>query len=193
VNIFSYGDTEQEALEAAQVFTSSNVGQLAAANPVTNEPLDYMDLFDQLATDHYSQYRTSEVALFTDDPATVLKLLGDQLSSKALDSRSFGFSVLGCNPTVPEPASFTYKAPHYVSWYLIGTSNEDVQKNYALMDEIYEELKPYIKGYYINEIDLTHFPEMVKECFSEEKWGKLKTVHQQFDPNRRFVSYLNDW
>lgn len=193
VNIFSYGATEQEALDAASVFTSSEVGKLAAANPVTNQPLDFMELFNQLATDHYSQYRTSEVALFTDDPASVLKRLGDTLSAKALDSRSFGFSVLGSNPTVPEPACYTYKAPHYVSWYLIGTTNEDVQQNYALMDELYEELKPYIKGYYINEIDLTHFPHMVKECFSEEKWEQLKKVHKQFDPNQRFVSYLNDW
>ena len=137
------------------------------------------------------EYRTSEVALFTDDPTTVLKKLGAKLQAKALDPRSFGFSVLGCNPSVPEPCSFTRKADHYVSWYLIGTTNEDVQKNFALMDELYAELKPYIKGYYINEIDLTHFPHMAQECFSPEKWKKLQAVHQQYDPKKRFSTYLN--
>lgn len=191
VNIFSYGATEQDAQDAAKVFTESGVGKLSVSNPVKNQPVGYMDLYNQLSTDSYSEFRTSEVALFTDDPARVLKMLGGMLSAKALDPRTFGFSVLGCNPTVPEPCSFTYKAPHYVSWYLIGTSDEEVQKNYVLMDELYKELKPYIKGYYINEIDLTYFPHMAKECFSDEKWAKLHEVRKQFDPKRRFVSYLD--
>ncbi|WP_298013662.1 FAD-binding oxidoreductase [uncultured Castellaniella sp.] len=191
VNIFSYGATEADAQDAAKVFTESGVGKLAVSNPVKNQPLDYLDLYSQLSTDFYSEYRTSEVALFTDTPDKALRILGEKLAAKSLDPRSFGFSVLGCNPTVPEPCSFTYKADHYVSWYLIGTTNEDVQKNYALMDELYEDLKPFIKGYYINEIDLTHFPHMAKECFSDEKWAKLQSVHAQYDPKKRFASYLN--
>lgn len=191
VNIFSYGETQQDALSAAKVFTESDVGKFAVSNPVINQPVDYMDLYNQLSTDFYAQFRTTEVALFTDDPLPILKQLGEKLSTKALDPRSFGFSVLGSNPTVPEPACYTYKAPHYVSWYLMGTTNEDVQQNYALMDEIYEEIKPYIKGYYINEIDFTHFPHMVKECFSDEKWNKLLKVRKQFDPDKRFASYLD--
>lgn len=192
VNVFSFGATEQDAQEAAKVFTQSGVGKLAVWSKAESQPLTYLDLYSQLSTDFYSEFRTSEVALFTDDPATVLKKLGARLQAKALDPRSFGFSVLGCNPTVPEPCSFTHKADHYVSWYLIGTTNEDVQKNYALMDELYAELKPYINGYYINEIDLTHFPQMAKECFSPEKWEKLQAVHQQYDPKKRFATYLND-
>ncbi|MDR0216672.1 MAG: FAD-binding oxidoreductase [Comamonas sp.] len=191
VNIFSFGATEKDAQEAARVFTESGVGKLAAWSKTENQPLTYLDLYSQLSTDFYSEFRTSEVALFTDDPAAVLKKLGAKLQAKALDPRSFGFSVLGCNPTVPEPCSFTHKADHYVSWYLIGTTNEDVQKNFALMDELYADLKPYIKGYYINEIDLPHFPHMARECFSEEKWKKLQTVHQHYDPKKRFSTYLN--
>ena len=191
VNIFSYGETEQDALDAAKVFTESDVGKFAVSNPVVNQPVGYMDLYNQLATDFYAQYRTTEVALFTDDPLPVLKRLGEIIPAKALDQRSFGFSVLGSNPTVPEPACYTYKAPHYISWYLMGTTNEDVQQNYALMDEIYAEIKPYIKGYYINEIDFTHFPHMAKECFSEEKWSKLLKVRKQYDPDKRFASYLD--
>jgi len=192
VNIFSYGETEQDALDAAKVFTESDVGKFAVSNPVVNQPVGYMDLYNQLATDFYAQYRTTEVALFTDDPLPVLQRLGEIIPAKALDPRSFGFSVLGSNPTVPEPACYTYKAPHYISWYLMGTTNDDVQQNYALMDEIYDEIKPYIKGYYINEIDFTHFPHMAKECFSEEKWDKLLQVRKQFDPHKRFASYLDN-
>ena len=191
VNVFSYGATQADALEAAKVFTGSDVGKLAAWSLTTNQPLDYMELYSQLSTDFYSEFRTSELALFTDNPTPVLQVLGDTLQAKAVDSRSFGFAVLGTNPTVPEPCSFTYKADHYVSWYLIGTTNEDVKKNYALMDELHQKLKPHIKGYYINEIDLTHFPHMAKECFSEDKWKKLQAVRRQYDPDRRFSSYLD--
>ena len=64
-------------------------------------------------------------------------------------------------------------------------------KNYKLANELYALLKPLAKGYYINEIDLTRFPALVKDCFSAEKWKKLLAVRKQFDPNKRFVSYLD--
>ena len=192
VNLMSYGKTKEEALEAAKVFTQvPAIGKLAKANPAVNVPLTYLDLYSQLSTDFYSQFRTSEIALFTDEPGKALHSLAKTMSTKALDSRSFGFSVLGTNPTVPEPCSYTYTAPHYLSWYLIGTTKEDVAKNYKLAEELYALLKPLAKGYYINEIDLTRFPALVKDCFSAEKWKKLLAVRKQFDPNKRFVSYLD--
>ena len=192
VNIMSYGETQEEALEAAKVFTQTPaIGELAKANPVTNAPLTYLDLYSQLSTDFYSQFRTTEIALFTEEPGKALSALAKTMSTKALDSRSFGFSVLGTNPTVPEPCSFTYSAPHYMSWYLIGTTKEDVAKNYQLADELYALLKPMAKGYYINEIDLTRFPDLVKQCFSSGKWQKLLAVRKQYDPDQRFVSYLD--
>lgn len=192
VNLMSYGATKEEALEAAKVFTQAPaISRLAKANPATNVPLIYLDLYSQLSTDFYSQFRTSEIALFTDEPGKALSTLAKTLSAKALDSRSFGFSVLGTNPTVPEPCSFTYAAPHYLSWYLIGTTNEDVAKNYQLADELHALLDPLAKGYYINEIDLTRFPTLVQRCFSSGKWQKLLSVRKQYDPDKRFVSYLD--
>ncbi|MBF5004574.1 FAD-binding oxidoreductase [Diaphorobacter caeni] len=192
VNIMSFGATAQEAQAAADVFThDETVAKLAVANPFKNVPLTYLDLYSQLSTDFYSQYRTSEIALFTDEPGKALATLGKLMSTKALDQRSFGFSVLGTNPTVPEPCSFTYAAPHYLSWYLIGTSNADVEKNYRLADELHAALKPLAKGYYMNEIDLTRFPQLARECFSKDKWQKLLQVRKQYDPKKRFVSYLD--
>lgn len=150
-----------------------------------------MDLYTQLHTDDYAEYRTTELALFTDEPGKVVSKLGEQLSREALDSRSFGFCVLGTNPTVPEPCSFTYSAPHYVSWYLIGKADEDIKANYKLLDELHEDLKPYIKGYYINEIDIAHDPSLARKCFPEEKWNKLQAVRAQYDPAKRFVGYVS--
>ena len=192
VTLMSYGATAEEAQEAAKVFTqSTKIAELAASNPVKNLPLTYLDLYSQLSTDFYSTYRTSEIALFTEEPGKALAQLGKLMSTKALDQRSFGFSVLGTNPTVPEPCSYTYTAPHYLSWYLIGTTNADVAKNYVLADELYETLKPLAKGYYMNEIDLTRFPQLARASFSNGKWLKLHQVRDQYDPKKRFVSYLD--
>ncbi|RRH67960.1 FAD-binding oxidoreductase [Falsigemmobacter faecalis] len=191
LTLMSFGKTHEDALEAARVFTESALPGLAKANPATNVPLTYMDMFSQLSTDGYSEFRTSEVALFTDEPAKALRTTLEFLSNEAVDARSFGFSVLGTNPTVPEPASFTYAAPHYLSWYLMGNGNEEVEKNNALMHKMHDALKPLIKGYYINEIDLNVFPDMARDCFSQEKWDKLVAVRKAYDPNRLFHSYLD--
>lgn len=192
VNIMSYGATKEEAQAAANVFTqTSAISKLAKAHPASNVPLTYLDLYSQLSTDFYSQFRTSEIALFTEEPGKAIASLAKTLSAKALDPRSFGFSVLGTNPTVPEPCSFTYAAPHYLSWYLIGTSKQDVAKNYQLADELHALLKPLAKGYYINEIDLTRFPSLVRECFSNGKWLRLHQAREHYDPRKRFVSYLD--
>ncbi len=192
VTIMSYGATHEEALAAAKVFNDSpKVKSLAAANPVTNAPLTYLDLYSQLSTDFYSTFRTSEIAMFTEEPGKAIATMGKLLASEALDARSFGFSVLGTNPTVPEPCCFTYAAPHYLSWYLIGTSNADVAKNYQLGDKLRDALDPLCKGYYMNEIDLTRYPDLARKSFSKEKWIKLQEVRRQYDPNKRFVSYLD--
>ena len=58
-------------------------------------------------------------------------------------------------------------------------------------DELYEALDPLAKGYYMNEIDLDRFPQLARKAFSEEKWNKLLAVRKQYDPEQRFVSYLD--
>ena len=192
VNIMSYGKTRADAVEAAQVFTQSEtVSALAAAKIAHDTPLNYLDLFSQLSTDDYSEFRTTEIALFTDHPAKALATLGRMLAEKAVDARSFGFCVLGTNPTVPEPCSFSYAAPHYLSWYLIGSSPAEVARNYELADELRAALDPYSKGFYMNEIDLARWPDLARKAFSADKWQKLHAVRKQFDPERRFVSYLD--
>ena len=193
VNLMSYGATPADAQEAARVFTqSAALKELAAATILQNTPLTYLDLYTQLSTDAYSEFRTTEIALFTDEPAKALSTLGRMLSERAVDARSFGFCVLGTNPTVPEPSCFTYAAPHYLSWYLIGTSNADVARNGALADDLRRALDPYARGYYMNEIDLGRYPELAQKCFAPDKWRKLLAVRKRYDPEHRFVSYLDD-
>ena len=53
--------------------------------------------------------------------------------------------------------------------------------------EIYAESFAIIR----READLTRFPDLVKQCFSSGKWQKLLAVRKQYDPDQRFVSYLD--
>lgn len=191
VSLMSYGETVSAAKDAADVFRNSGLPALSTVRIDDNEVLDYLDLYHQLKTDFYAQYRTTEMAVFTEEPGKVVRMVAERFSGEAVDSRSFGFCVLGTNPTVPEPCSFTYSAPHYVSWYLMGSTNEDVKANYALLDKIHDELKPYIKGYNINEIDLAHDESLAKQCFSDCKWEKLLEVRKAYDPEKRFKSYID--
>ena len=191
LNLMSYGATYQDALDAASVFINSNLPKLAKSNPVQNQKLTYMDMYTQLSTDGFSEFRSSEIALFTEEPAKALHLVADLMSKEAADPRSFGFLVVGTNPTVPEPCSFTYAAPHYLSWYLMADTQAVVEQNAALMQKMNSALAPLAKGYYMNEIDLNLFPDLARKSFSAEKWSKLIAVRKAYDPDRRFHSYLD--
>lgn len=191
LNVISFGSTEAEAREVADIFNNSKLPDLCTLQSVHNRSLTYLDLFQALgATDAYSTSRTSETAFFTDRPELALPVVAELLENEAVDSRSFGFSVIDTNPTVPEPCSFTYWAPHYISWYLIGSTEEEIEANRKLMLKLNAAIKPYAKGYYINEIDLDVAPELVNQCFSAEKWQKLNQVRVMYDPEKRFYSYI---
>jgi len=191
LNVISFGKSEAEALAVADIFNHSRLSDICTLQSVHNRPLNYLDLFNALgATDAYSTSRTSETAFFTDQPELALPVVAELLEKEAVDPRSFGFSVIDTNPTVPEPCSFTHWAPHYISWYLIGTTEEEIESNRQLMLKMNEAIKPYAKGYYINEIDLDVAPWMVNQCFSAEKWDRLLSLRQKYDPENRFFSYL---
>jgi len=191
VIFMSFGDNVAAAKEAAAVFKNSKLPELSIWRVDKDEVLDYMQLYEQLGTDSYAEYRTAEMAVFTDEPTKVMSIVGKHIKEKARDSRSFCICVPDGNPTIPEPCCYTYTAPHYVSWYLIGKNEDDVKANYKLLDEIHADVKPYIRSYYMNETDFTHNPELAPKLFSEEKWRKLHEVRQKYDPEKRFMSYLD--
>ncbi|CAH1905346.1 FAD-binding oxidoreductase [Candidatus Nitrotoga sp. HW29] len=191
VIFISFGDSIAAAKKAAAVFKNSKLPELSVMRVDHDEVLDYMQLYEQLSTDSYAQYRTAEMAIFTDKPTEVIKIVGKHIKEKAVDRRSFSICVPDGNPTMPEPCCYTYTAPHYVSWYLIGKNDDDVKANYKLLDEIHADVKPYIRGYYMNETDFTHNPELAPKLFSGEKWRKLLEVRQKYDPDKRFMSYLD--
>lgn len=193
LNVVSFGENERAATDVADIFNRSTLPEICSLQSVHNRTLNYLDLFSALgATDAYSTSRTSETAFFTEYPEKVLPVIAEIMEREAVDSRSFGFSVIDTNPTVPEPCSFTYWAPHYISWYLIGENQQAYTANEQLMKKLNNAIKPWVSGYYINEIDLALAPEMARHCFSDEKWQRLNALRQQWDPQKLFFSYVTD-
>lgn len=191
LNVISFGATEEAATAVAEIFNRSRLPEICTLHSVHNRSLNYLDLFSALgATDAYSTSRTSETAFFTEHPEKVLPVIAGLLEQEAVDSRSFGFSVIDTNPTVPEPCSFTHWAPHYVSWYLIGENQQDFAANERLMKKLNAAIAPWASGYYINEIDLSIAPEMARQCFSDEKWLRLNELREKWDPEKLFFSYV---
>ncbi|MFI8418298.1 FAD-binding oxidoreductase [Serratia sp. NPDC078593] len=189
--LYSYAATEAKAREAASLFTESPFLKEEAFQFSRNKPLSYQQLYAQLgSTDAYSILRTTELAFFTENPGRCLRTTIDTLNTKACNPLSFGFSVIACNPIVDEPACYTYGAPHYISWYLVSETPEEVKKNEQLALELHAALKPDINTYYMNEVDFNLFPDAARLGFSPPKWEKLQQVRHQYDPNHRFVSYV---
>ncbi|MEO9270291.1 FAD-dependent oxidoreductase [Serratia ureilytica] len=193
LNVISFGKTKAEAINAAEIFNESKLTDICVLQNVHNRAMNYLELFEALgSTDAYSTVRTSEIAFFTEQPDIALPIIAKLLESESVDSRSFGFTVFDTNPTVPEPCSFTYWAPHYISWYLIGTTAEEIEANKRLMKKINTATKPYVKGYYINEIDLSIDPDMVRRCFTPDKWSTLMSLRKKYDPENIFLSYVSE-
>lgn len=192
VLLMSFGDSVDAAKKAATLFHDSKLPKLSVWQADKDEVLDYMQLYDQLGTDDYAEYRTAEMAVFTDQPTKVMQIVGKHLQNNAVDPRSFCIGVPEANPTIPEPCSYTYTAPNYVSWYLIGKNNKDVKANYKLLDTIHAEIKPLARSYYMNESDFSHDPTLARAIFSTEKWKKLQETRKKYDPDQRFKSYLDN-
>ncbi|AUO01766.1 hypothetical protein C0558_08240 [Serratia marcescens] len=191
LNVISFGKTKDEALSIANIFNNSKLPEICSLQNVHNRVLNYLDLFEALGgTDSYSTVRTSETAFFTDQPDVALPIIAQILESEAVDSRSFGFTVIDTNPTAPEDCSFTYWAPHYISWYLIGVTEEAISSNKNLMKKLNAAIAPFAKGYYINEVDLSIAPYMANQSFSLDKWNKLVSLREKYDPKNRFFSYI---
>lgn len=188
--LYAFGPTAKEALAAAKVFNDSPVLR-KEFQFARNRVLDYQQLYAQLgATDAYSIYRSTEIAFFTDNPGRCVRTTLETLAKQKINPLSFGFVELDCNPVVQGPASFTYGAPHYISWYLISNSPEQVADNEKLAVELHDALKPDIKTYYLNEVDFNLFPESIEASFTPAKWRRLREVRKRYDPHNLFVSWV---
>ena len=188
---FAFAHTGEDAQELMQPVAASRLAELSILKR-ENIPITYPQLYVPPETDHSSPGRTAVENMWTDEPAQAFRLLADKMIAEPPRSpRSFFLCGWSFNSTFEDPSvCIRTGGRHYMSWYMIAEKEDDIEPNYAWMDEAVAMLRPLARGHYINEIDPVRYPQHVEECFSPESWEKLQQLRRQYDPQNVFHAYL---
>ena len=154
--------------------------------------LSWSELYAGQETDHSSPNRTAIHNIWTDKPAEGLLALAERMQEVPPRSpRSFLLSAWGINPSRDDSdSSFRYAADHYISWYQMAETPDDIEPNFKWLDESVELMQPYTRGHYINEFNPMRYPEALQVCFGTENWKRLGELRRKYDPKGVFHGYL---
>jgi FAD/FMN-containing dehydrogenase len=157
-----------------------------------NAPLTFPELYAGQETDHASPNRTAVHNIWTDKPDEALSVLAELMQETPPRSpRSFLLSAWGINPDRDDDDScWSYQADHYVSWYQMAEKAEHIEPNFAWMDKSVELVRPFTRGYYLNEVNPMRYPEVLEGTFGAAKWKRLGELRRKYDPAGVFHGYL---
>lgn len=191
VSGIAFGESQEDAMELLAPVRQSQVPGMSVAKR-EEVLMPFPELYGGNETDFTSPFRTSIHNIWTDDVSAALAALAERWQKQPPASpRSFALTAWGINPSKDDAdSSFTYNADHYLSWYLMADSDEQVEPNHAWMDEAVKLLAPHTRGHYPNEINPGRYPDALRACFSPEKWQRLEAMRAQYDPAGVFHSYL---
>ncbi|UCG73050.1 MAG: FAD-binding oxidoreductase [Chromatiales bacterium] len=191
VSAIAFGDSESHAMKLLEPVRQSPVPAMSVAKR-EEVPMSWAQLYGGNETDFTSPFRTAIHNIWTNDLVGAMTTLGARWQETPPRSpRSFFLSAWGVNPSQDDAdSSFTYTGDHYLSWYLMGDEDDQVEPNHAWMDEAVEMLAPYTRGHYPNEINPGRYPDALRACFSPEKWERLGALRAQYDPDAVFHSWL---
>jgi FAD/FMN-containing dehydrogenase len=191
ISVFAFANSEGDAAKLMQPWTDTGLpaqSLLAQENVV----MDYDALYAGQETDHSSPRRTEAENIWTDDIAAALKAMAQKMQDDPPASpRSFALSGWGFSNTREDDTScVNTPAEHYLSWYQMADEDAHVAANRKWMDESVALMRPYTRGHYVNEINPLHYPEHLRECFTESSWKRLAKLRKKYDPNGLFYSWL---
>ena len=154
--------------------------------------LSWSELYAGQETDHSSPNRTAIHNIWTDKPAEGLLALAERMQEVPPRSpRSFVLSAWGINQSKDDSdSSLRYAADHYISWYQMAETADDIEPNFKWLDESVELMQPYTRGHYINEFNSMRFPAALEVCFGTENWKRLGELRRKYDPKGVFHGYL---
>lgn len=154
--------------------------------------LSWSELYAGQETDFSSPRRTAIHNIWTDDPGAGLLALAERMQVVPPRSpRSFVLSAWGINPSRDNSdSSLRYAADHYISWYQMAETADDIEPNFKWMDESVELMQPYTRGHYVNEFNSMRYPEALEVCFGRKNWKQLNELRRKYDPKGVFHSYL---
>ena len=188
---FAFADSPEEARELVSPVAASRLPELSILSQ-EHVPLTYRELYIPPDTDISSSGRTTVENMWTDDPAIALQRLADKMVAEPPRSpRSFVLCGWSFNSVFDDPSSCVMTGGrHYMSWYMIAETEDDIEPNYVWMDDAVAVTRPVSKGRYINEIDSVRYPQHVEECFSPADWKRLQELRTQYDPQGVFHGYV---
>lgn len=191
ISAVAFGDTRDDALSLLEPVDNSAIPALSVLKK-EHVQMSFPELFEGQETDYSSPLRTAVENIWTDQPGAALKALAERIQQTPPRSpQSFVLSAWGFNPGKPDQdMSFSNTAPHYVSWYLMASSEADIEPNFQWMDEAVAMLKPLSRGHYINEINPARYPAHVRECFAPAKWERMQQLRKKHDPQEVFHTWL---
>lgn len=191
VSTIAFGNSPAHASRLLEPVRQSKVAAMSIAKQ-EEVPLSYAELYGGNETDFTSPFRTAIHNIWTDDIGGAMTALAKRWQEEPPQSpRSFILSAWGVNPSPADADScFTYTGDHYLSWYLMADDDAQVEPNHAWMDEAVAMMAPYTGGHYPNEINPERYPDALRASFSPEKWQRLESLRQQYDPDKLFHSWL---
>lgn len=191
VSAIAFGESQQQALELLEPVRRSQVPAMSVAKR-EEVLMSFPELYGGNETDFTSPFRTAIHNIWTDDLSAALARIAERWQKQPPRSpRSFALTAWGVNPSKDDAdSSFTYTGDHYLSWYLMADSEAEVEPNHAWMDEAVELMAPHTRGHYPNEINPGRYPDALRACYSPEKWQRLASLRQQYDPTGVFHTYL---
>lgn len=191
VSFIAFADSANEASRLMSPLSQSSIAALSILQR-ENAPITYDHLYVPPETDLSSINRTTVENMWTQDPGEGLRLLaGKMMTDPPRSPRSFALCGWSFNSLLRDAGSCVRtEARHYMSWYLIAETEEDIEPNYQWMDEAVALMQPLAVGRYINEIDSVRYPQHVQECFRPADWERLEQLRQRYDPQGVFHTYV---
>ncbi|WP_298952778.1 FAD-binding oxidoreductase [uncultured Methylobacterium sp.] len=157
-------------------------------------PTDFEGLFDASGA-LWPEGARSRVEATTSDhgPGDLMRAILPLVRSAPSPTTVILFTIF-CGPGVPAPqkdmacsiSSRVYGGP-WTTWW----DAEDDRANADWHRAVTAALRPYQTGTYIGESDTVERPANAMDAFTPEKWQRLCTLRDRYDPDRVFFDYFD--
>jgi FAD/FMN-containing dehydrogenase len=179
-------DSAAEARSRLEYYVSEGLATdaLTASEFVPQDLASYMFTRDPSMATHTDN-------IYTDDSASLLAAV------EHFETRPAGLAarlVLTHNSQYHAPYGddicYSAAGHHFLSLYVNWADSELNEMAYEWTDGFSRIVTPFAKSHFLNQIDTGVYPEKVRQSFSEKNWNRLTRIRQEYDPDKRFFTFV---
>jgi FAD/FMN-containing dehydrogenase len=126
--------------------------------------------------------------VWTNNSAESLLTIKDLFAS-APDNHNHVVVSYKINPKLRDDAAFSMIGDVFIGAYAVWNSEEKDVAQFEWVAKMGEMLQPYANGQYINEVNGFIDPDVIKRCFNNSSWMKLRALKEKYDPKSRFHDF----